>query len=249
MFKNIYAVESEEELKEQMKFKEKYMAKLTAYVELLKRKYRLIDLPEAILWTKNEIATGIISNIKYPAYTNDVRIVFDGNPKIWSKILLDCFKDVDIPFVQAYFRNLSKDYVLTVLGHEITHHLDLFDGDFSDEEYSEIWFEEGMCHYLSRRYLMDEAAFKELLKVDKEIYFFYKRTHTLSPLYEFNIDTYEKEEADIIELFYIRSFLMINKLVDEIGDGEPLSVFSEYKKWIDEGKKGSLFSFLGKEEY
>ncbi|WP_035294589.1 collagenase [Clostridium sp. KNHs214] len=249
MFKNIYAVESEEELKEQMKIKEKYMVKLLDYVELLKRKYRLIDLPEAILWTKNEIATEIISNIKYPAYTNDIRIVFDGNPKIWSKILLDCFKDIDITFVQTYFRNLPEDYVLSILGHEITHHLDLFDGDFSDEEYSEIWFEEGMCHYLSRRYLMNETAFQKLLEVDKEIYLFYKKTHTLSPLYEFDINTYEDEEADIIELFYIRSFLMINKLVDDIGEGDPLSVFSLYKKWIDAGKKETLFSFLGKEEY
>lgn len=41
--------------------------------------------------------------------------------------------------------------VLQILGHEMAHHSDLF----LDETYeTEMWFEEGMAEYISRRYFL-----------------------------------------------------------------------------------------------
>lgn len=60
--------------------------------------------------------------------------------------------------------------VLQILGHEMAHHSDLF----LDETYeTEMWFEEGMAEYISRRYfLTDEeyAAEKETNRILSALY-------------------------------------------------------------------------------
>ena len=41
------------------------------------------------------------------------------------------------------------DHVFCVLAHELTNHIELFPDEFEDERYDSIWFEEGMCEYMS----------------------------------------------------------------------------------------------------
>lgn len=249
MFKHIYAVETEQELREQMSIKERFMPKFLDFMDMLRASYKLIEMPRAIIWTKYEVASSILSSIIYPAYTNDVRIVIDSSTKTWARIFKGCFKNVAVQEVQHYFENLPEEYVLSLLGHELTHHLDLFETEFTDDEYVETWFEEGMCHFLSRKFFMDEGKFNELLKVERELYFFYKENQKLIPLHEFGSKTYEREVTDIIQLFYTRSFLMVNRLVDEVGRGNPLEVFRVYKEWVENKKGSTLFDFFGIKEY
>lgn len=57
------------------------------------------------------------------------------------------------PEIEKFYGDLSENQLFTIVGHELTHHLDLFIDDREDG----IWFEEGMCDYLSGNFMLSET--------------------------------------------------------------------------------------------
>jgi len=52
---------------------------------------------------------------------------------------------------------MFKNHLFTIVAHELTHHSDLFLDEFDDEGAGGIWFEEGICNYLSRKMTLVES--------------------------------------------------------------------------------------------
>lgn len=169
--KHLYAVETKEELQKYQEFVHEIEPRLREYIDFLKKEYEVIELPRAIVWASEEIATKIISDIPVPAYTNEFRVVMAPELETWSAIYLKQLDGLEEKKeIQDYYTNsLSQNHVMQILGHELAHHSELFLEDFESYFSDGIWFEEGMVEYISRRYFLSEEEFHAEAKVNQQL--------------------------------------------------------------------------------
>lgn len=238
--KYMYSVENIEELKNYQNFIKVNSKILEDYINHLKSNYKVYELPKYLLLCNMKMATNVLSDIPIPAYTNDIRIVFTPETSVWREIykrqLINYGNDEQIKEIKSYYNNISENYLLQVIGHELMHHSDLFLDDFDNISYEEIWFEEGMCEYISKKYFFTNEEFI----LDKEM------NLKLIELFEKNNDTQSINNWDIIDekdyskIFYDywKSFIVVDKLVNRLGSIE--YVFEKYINWGLSEKKVSL---------
>lgn len=239
----IFAFEGTEEAEKYKPLINEILIRIEDYVKLLEKDYKLIDYPKAVVWTTSQIATTVFSTVPIPAYTNDRFICITPDMNTWKKIYRDINKEIHNKKISNYYENISTSFLLAMLGHEFTHHLDLFLDGFDDERYSGIWFEEGMCHYLSRKYLLKEEEFELISQVEWEYIMYYKNIFKLNSIEEFGAESYSNSMTKIMCDYY-RSFHAIKKLVEEVGKGDPKIVFDLYQIWDKEGRKTSLSEYF-----
>ena len=242
--KYMYSVENIGEFKHYQSFINENSKNLQDYINYLKSNYKVYELPKYLLLSNMEIATNALSDIPIPAYTNDIRIVFTPEINIWREIykrqLTNYGNDEQIKEIESYYNNISENYLLQVIGHEIMHHSDLFLDDFDNISYEEIWFEEGMCEYISKKYFFT----KEEFVLDKEI------NLKLIELFEKNNDKHSinnwdiTDEKDYSKIFYNywKSFIVIDNLVEKLGSIE--NVFEKYNNWGLSDRKVPLKEWL-----
>src|SRR5574344_81552 len=242
--KYMYSVENIGEFKHYQSFINENSKNLQDYINYLKSNYKVYELPKYLLLSNMEIATNALSDIPIPAYTNDIRIVFTPEINIWREIykrqLINYGNDEQINEIKTYYNDISENYLLQVIGHELMHHSDLFLDDFDNINYEEIWFEEGMCEYISKKYFFT----KEEFVLDKEI------NLKLIELFEKNNDRQSinnwdiTDEKDYSKIFYNywKSFIVIDNLVDKLGSIE--NVFEKYNNWGLSDRKIPLKEWL-----
>ena len=239
--KDIFAVSSESELRHYQTIAGHIREKLNTYLESIIKEYAVTDLPRAILWTCEENATKLISDIPVPAYTNDYRTIFCPDLEVWQKIYLkqlDILPDEDAK--RYYMTRLTEDNMLQILGHEFVHHSDLFlEGTYEKG----IWFEEGMCEYISRKYFLTETEFAEEAWINERLVDLYQQKFGKRSLEAFGADTYKDGYADIFHGYW-SSFLAVKDIIDRFG-GNVMEVFREYQRWFDSNSDLSLSEWFG----
>ena len=229
--KHIYLVQSNDTLTEYQNTAQRAIPKLNAFLNDLQNMHKVTTLPRCVIWTDQHTATQLISDIPIPAYTNDYRTVFCPNLDSWRTIYLHQLDDTDNPDIRRYYETaLSENHLLQILGHEFVHHSDLF----IDEAYEKsIWFEEGMCEYISRRFFLTEQEFDEEARINALLVAHYSAHNRVHSLEDFSVSTYKGNYSDIF-FAYWRSFLAVKKIIDAY-NGDIHTVFVSYHEWFYSG--------------
>lgn len=243
--KHIYAFENKKDFDEFQDIIERFSQKLLKYQHELVQNYDLKDLPKAIVWTSEELATNTFSQIAIPAYTRKDIIYISPDLTSWRKLLISQLEGQgsNYPHIKEFYENMSENHLFTIVGHELTHHLDLFIDEFDDEREDSIWFEEGMCEYLPRKILLNEGEFNEITKVESELIEIFKNQYGNHSLDEFGKSSYQGGLTSIM-FDYWRSFLAVKYLVEEVANNNVKMVFDEYHKWDKEGRKVPLTHYF-----
>lgn len=246
--KHIYAFE---EISEYNKFQaiiQGLTEQLQNYEQLLEEEYALVDKPKGIVWTSFDVATTIFSDLPIPAFTNKDTIYITPDVNAWRKLFMQQLDGRSLPHIEAFYERLSEKHLLTILGHELTHHSDLFLDEFDDEREENTWFEEGMCEYLPRKFFLTGSEFEEIAAIESELVNTFKSTYGNRSLSEFGSNSYQASLSSIM-FDYWRSFLIIKYLVEELYDHNVQSVFEKYHEWDREGRRSTLIEHFGLDEF
>lgn len=224
----VYAVQTPEELQQFQIFTKRITPRLNAFLEHLEQDYQTTSLPRCIVWTNLQTATHSICDIPIPAYTNDFRTVFCPDLHSWKSIYARQLDEEDNSVIRNHYETaLTENHLLQILGHEFVHHSDLFIE--SAYEYG-IWFEEGMCEYISRKFFLTDSEFEEAAAVNALLVEMFRKRHGDHSLEEFGSETYKGDYAGIF-FEYWRSFLAVRKIIEQF-NGNILAVFESYHQWF-----------------
>ncbi|WP_404452045.1 hypothetical protein LG329_17090 [Virgibacillus necropolis] len=241
--RNIYAFESQGDYIKYQDIIERFGAKIEKYQRIMVEDFELIDPPKGIVWTTEELATTVFSDIPIPAYTNKDVIYISPDLSTWRKLFIKQLDGHRNPKVEKFYENMSENQLFTIVAHELTHHSDLFLDEFDDEREDSIWFEEGMCDYLSRKMTLDESEFKEITEVELELVEMFKGEYGKHSLDEFGSGSYQGNLTSIM-IDYWRSYLSIKYLIEVHANNDIKQIFSEYHNWDKEGRKVPLTEYF-----
>ncbi len=237
--KHIFAVQNQAELLAYQSFLEKHRAELWQYLTFLKDPYCVVQLPRSVVWADQETATYLISDLPIPAYTNEFRTVFCPEIEVWKRIYLSQLELLPNSQIREYYETeLTVNHILQILGHEFVHHSELFLDGFEEALESGIWFEEGMCEYISRAYFLTESQFQREAQINAMLVELFRDRYGSSSLEQFGAGTYQGDYAGIF-FQYWRSFLAVQEIVERFG-GDIAAVFRSYHQWDRLGRKNAL---------
>ncbi|GAQ18153.1 elongation factor Tu [Oceanobacillus picturae] len=242
--KHIYAFEKKEEYEKYQSIIDRFSKKLVKFQSVLEKDFALRDLPKGIVWTSEELATTTFSNLPIPAFTNKDLIYISPDLPNWRRLFVDQLEGRENANIKTFYENLSEEHIFTIVGHELTHHSDLFMDEFDDEREDGIWFEEGMCEYLPRKLVLDEREFTNITNVEQELVDVFKDKYGDRSLEEFGSASYQGSLSSIM-YDYWRSFLAITYIVEEKANHDIHQVFRDYHKWHNEGRKVPLTEYFG----
>ncbi|MCP3030789.1 hypothetical protein LF817_05485 [Halobacillus sp. A1] len=237
--KQIFAFENKKDYEKNQATVENFYEKLKNYQIFLEVKYALKNKPKAIVWTSQELATTVFSQIPIPAFTNKNLIYFSPELTQWRKLFLQQLEGHLHTKIESFYENLSENHILSILGHELTHHSDLFVDEFDEERVDSIWFEEGMCDYISRKNILDEKEYSEITNVETELVEIFKHKYGAHSLDEFGQESYQSNLTSIM-FDYWRSFLAVKHLVEVRANNDIMEIFNQYHQWHREGRKVPL---------
>ncbi|CAM4350969.1 hypothetical protein BAMA_07070 [Bacillus manliponensis] len=242
--RNIYAFESKEDYMKYEGIISRFNEKLEAYKKFMEVEFALIDPPKGIVWTTEEFATTVFSNVSIPAYTNKNMIYMAPDLPSWRKFFLRQLDGRKNDKVEQFYKNMSENQLFTILAHELTHHSDLFLAEFDDDREGDMWFEEGMCEYLSKKMTLTETEFQEITEVESELVEMFKEDYKEHSLDEFGVESYKGNLTSIM-FNYWRSYLTVKYLVEVRANNDIKQVFKEYHNWDQEGRKVTLTEYFG----
>lgn len=255
MITQIFAFESIEEYEEYASEIAILNNKLNKYKNLLINQFELNVLPKSIVWTSSKNATTVFSQVPVPAYTNRETIFMSPSVREWRRFYLSQLEDEElgdndnIQYIKQYFRSITTDHVFCILAHELTHHIELFPDEFDDERNDSIWFEEGMCEYLSQKMSLTENQYNELRKIDNLMIEIFEPKYGGFSLNDFGSGSYNQTSLASIMLNYWRSTAAIHYLVEDCYDGNPMKLFNKYQEWHEKGRQQPLTEFFGVEKF
>lgn len=241
--RNIFAFENQADYIKYEKIIETFSSKLEKYQKIMVENFELIDLPKGIIWTTEDLATTVFSDVPIPAYTNKDLIYMSPDLSSWRKLFIKQLAGRKNPIVEKFYENMSENHLFTIVAHELTHHSDLFLDEFDDERVDGIWFEEGMCDYLSRKMTLDEDEFQAITEVELELVAMFKGEYGNHSLDEFGSNSYQGSLTSIM-FNYWRSFLAVNFLIEVRANNDIKQIFNEYHKWYKEGRKVPLTEYF-----
>ncbi len=241
--RQIYAFETRVEYEKYQGIIERFTEKIGEYQNELEKNYTLNHIPKAIIWTSEEVATTVFSNVPIPAFTNKNVIYFTPDLSNWKSLFIKQLEGKKNTRIENYYKNLSENHLLTIVGHELTHHSELFVDEFDDERTDSIWFEEGMCDYLARKFFLNVTEFNELSNIELELVEIFNSKYGNRSLEDFGSASYKGSLTSIM-FDYWRSFLTIKFLVEEKANHDVKRVFSEYHRWHDDGRKEPLVKYF-----
>lgn len=241
--KHIYAFETKREYEKYEELITTFEQNLKEYQLILEKDFELNDLPKGIVWTSQELAINVFSDVPIPAFTNKDTIYISPDLRAWKKLFIQQLDGKSFFHIQHFYEKLSENHILTILGHELTHHSDLFLDEFGDEREGSIWFEEGMCEYLPRKYLLTEKEFDEISTIEKELVDIFTKEYGNRSIDEFGSNSYTASLSSIM-FDYWRSFLSVKCLVENRYQNNIKAVFEAYHQWDKEGRKLSLAEYF-----
>ncbi|SDD62331.1 hypothetical protein SAMN05421663_11547 [Terribacillus halophilus] len=241
--RHIFSLENTEDYNDYQRLTEEFKEKLSVYQRILQTDYQLIDLPKAIVWTTPELATSVFSEVPIPAFTNKGIIYMTPELTAWKRLFIEQLEGLDYPEIKAFYEQITSNQVLAIAGHELTHHSDLFLDEFDDVREDGIWFEEGMCDYLSRKYLLAEQEFMDISNIEYKLINIFKDKYGNHSLEDFGSSSYEGSLTSIM-YDYWRSGFTVRYLVEKKFDNNVWKVFEQYHKWDREGRKVTLLEYF-----
>lgn len=244
--KHIYAFEKMADYKEYQAIMQFFHERLQQYQEMLEQEYALHDLPKGVVWTSHELATSTFSTVPIPAFTNKDLIYMSPDLASWRALFVRQLEGKDLPHIQHFYEHYSVEHLFIVLAHELAHHSDLFVDDFDDERNDGIWFEEGVCFYLPRKMLLNEADLDEITRIEQQLVEDFKEEHGGHSLKSFGLITYQGSLASIM-FDYWRSYLAVKYLVEDRANHDIKQIFDAYHNWHEAGRKQPLATYFGVE--
>lgn len=241
--KQIFAFETAEETRRYQEVTNRLMEKMRPYQRFLEQHFALNEPPKAILWTSQELATTFFSEVPLPAYTNERMIVMSPDTEEWRILFLNQLEDRELPEIRRFYEEDLEESLLDILAHELTHHSDVFLEGFDKEQEGGIWFEEGMCFYLPRKYALSEEQFVKITKVETALASAFEDKYGGHSLENFGSQTYEGNLTSIM-YDYWRSYLAVFDLAENYAEGDPKKVFAVYHQWDKEGRKSPLSNYF-----
>lgn len=227
--KQIYAFEEKKEYEKYQAIIQRFGQKLNDYKTVLENEYALTDPPKGVLWTTEELATTVFSDVPIPAYTNEDLIYMSPDLESWRKLFIRQLDKKDLANIRRFYETYSENQMFIILAHELTHHSNLFLDEFEDADGGGIWFEEGMCFYLPRRLLLSETEFDAITHTEMELVKAFNKEYGNSPLEDFGSSSYQGSLSSIM-FDYWRSFLAVKYLVDDHANQDVKLIFDEYHK-------------------
>lgn len=240
--KQIFAIETNEQLPDLETTGNRLFLKLKAYKDKLHNEYGLTETPAAVLWTTAELATDTFSKIPIPAFTSRNIIIMSPDMEEWKRLFQIQLEDKNLPDVQSFYESLSENHILVIVAHELTHHIDLFPDEFEDYGDS-IWFEEGMCFYLPRKLLLTETECTKITEVEERLVHEFEHKYGQHDLEEFGSGSYEDSLTSIM-YDYWRSYLRVKHLVEVSAKGDVHTVFRWYNEWHQTERALSFTKYL-----
>lgn len=241
--KEIFAFETKEEYEKSQRLIERFSPKLKEYQLILEENFELKELPKAIVWTSEELATTVFSTIPIPAFTNKDIIYFSPDLSNWRNLFIRQLEGKTNSKIENFYGNMSENQLFAIVGHELTHHSDLFVDDFDDERDDSIWFEEGMCDYLSRKFILNEDEFSQISNIELEMINMFKDKYGNHSLDKFGNASYQGSLTSIM-FDYWRSFFAIKYLIEEKANNDISLIFKEYHNWHNEGRNKPLMEYF-----
>lgn len=242
--KHTYLVANPAELATYQVFVAKHQPTIAAYIDYLKTNYGVIDLPAVAVWANADGATKLIRDCPVPAYTNDTRLVMTPDLAVWQEISLAQLEDYPpseaIAELTSHYQKWTDNHLLQIVGHELAHWSEWFADDF-DHYDSDIWFEEGMVEYISRRYFLTVAEFEAEKRANQLLVKLFQDQHGWQSLNNFGQATYEGSYASIFYEYW-RSFLTIDQLVTKLGSVQ--AVFDAYHRWLATSSQQPILDWL-----
>lgn len=245
--KYIYAVENEAELAKYKSFAFRHMSELDDYIAYISSEYDVRELPKAVVLTSAENASRTLSSVPLPAFTNEHRIMFSPDLDVWRKIYksqLDGISTPEAEEIRDYYGGINDRHLMQILGHELAHHSELFGDNFDNYFDGDIWFEEGMVEYISRKYFLTDAEFRAEKEVNEKLVRIYAENHNGEEK-RFGEETYNSGLDEIFAQYW-KSFLAVERIIGEKG-GDVHAVFEEYHAWCESDKSVSLAEYFGNE--
>ncbi|MEY8463060.1 hypothetical protein [Streptococcus merionis] len=241
--KSIFAYESSQELETIKPLVEELLAQSEAYKAYLVQNFQLIDPAQAVIWTRAEQAMTIFAQQPIPAYNNGIRIIMTPDIVEWRTFfeeMLSLYPDAP-DAVRNYYQNLPEHHIQQVFFHELTHDCDIFESDYESSR-DDLWFEEGMCEYLSRRYLLSDEVFEQIRQIETQQVAYFEQYFGKFHVENFNQETYASQNLAYLMTFYANAFLVICQLVEQYESLE--KVFERYHAWWQEEAELSLYDWL-----
>lgn len=230
---DLFLVKDEDGLRKLRAFVGDIASVLNEYLKHLEENYMVAEFPRSVVWTDFESAVFCVSDNPLPAYTNDYRIVITPDIEVWKSLYLkqlDNYADSEsVGKVRTYYGGLDRHNILQLIGHELAHHSELF----IDEAYDgEMWFEEGMAEYISRKYFLTDEEYAAEKEANGILVALFDEKYGRPPLKDFSQSTYRQ---DITHIFYSywRSFLAVDALVER-SDGNVRRVFDLFCRMFNE---------------
>ncbi len=255
MIKQIFAFETKVEYERYEYDIRQLMEKFKQYEMFLKDNFQLIHIPKSIVWTSSELATTVFSNIPVPAFTKQHTIYMTPSVEEWRAFYLSQLENevlsegANIEEIQQYFGSITIDHVFCILAHELTHHIELFPDEFDDDRTDGIWFEEGMCEYLSQKYTLTQEQFEELRANDNKMIAIFKPQYGQLPIEQFGVGSYKHHSLAAIMLNYWRSAAAIQYLVEDRFHGDVKAVFEKFHELHTNGRKEKLTDYFGMNDF
>lgn len=210
---------------------------LAPYLEFLRERYAVTELPRAILSTTRKTATERISDLPLPAYTNEYRIVFCPDVAVWRTLLCSQLNDLtvssaEIASITSYYHTeYGIPHVRQILGHEFVHQSEYFPGDFDDDaDEGCIWFEEGMAEYISRRYFLSPEESVRAGEIGRMLIALRDCSRPRPSIDSFTYNTYADGTMGEVFYWYWRSFFAVESIVNRF-HGDVKAVFDELSAW------------------
>ena len=241
--RQIFAYENQHDFEKYQQTSDILFERLLKYKNILEEEYDLLDAPKAVVWTSKDIAVNILSSVPVPAYTSRDVIFMTPDKDEWKEVMtaqLDGREDAE---VASYYASFDERQILTILAHELTHHIEFFPDDFDDYS-SGIWFEEGMCEYLPRRILMDDEAFNQEVEVHSRLLELFEDKYGERSVEDFGSDSYNDSMSGIM-FNYWKSFITVKYVVEELYDGDIQKVFKIHNDWHENYREQTFSEYLG----
>ncbi|MCJ1909200.1 hypothetical protein [Planococcus ruber] len=242
--KTIYSFETAKAYEKYRDITESFNRRLLDYQKLLEKDFALTELPKAIVWTSAELATTVFSEVPIPAFTNKDIIYMSPDLAEWRQLFLKQLDGKDLPHIERFYADYSENQLFTIAAHELTHHSDLFVDEFEGERDDSIWFEEGMCQYLPRKFVLNPAEFDEITAIESELVKVFTEDYGGRSLDDFGSASYLGSLSSIM-FDYWRSFLAVKELIEGRFNNDIQAVFEQYRQWHEGGRKIPLTAFFG----
>ncbi|CEG23415.1 hypothetical protein BN1080_02391 [Planococcus massiliensis] len=242
--KTIYSFETAKAYEKYRDITESFNRRLLDYQKLLEKDFALTELPKAIVWTSAELATTVFSEVPIPAFTNKDIIYMSPDLAEWRQLFLKQLDGKDLPHIERFYADYSENQLFTIAAHELTHHSDLFVDEFEGERDDSIWFEEGMCQYLPRKFVLNPAEFDEITAIESELVKVFTEDYGGRSLDDFGSASYLGSLSSIM-FDYWRSFLAVKELIEGRFNNDIQAVFEQYRQWHEGGWKIPLTAFFG----